>query len=1050
MARKAIAAAATLAALLSSAEANRLRTDKAQVHEGEETARKEIRKPITDKRTYVHTTFKSGLSVMAVQDTSVKKTAYSLSVEAGSLEDPKDFPGLAHFCEHMVFLASKKYPQEDLFSKLLAKNGGSNNAYTSADATVYYGEVDPEAFAESLDIFSRFFIDPSFVPNMADREVMAVDSEHKKNMPSTSRRLFHLFNMLGNPKSPNAHFFTGSLKTLKTDPESRKLNVTEALHAYHKKHYCPHRMHLVTIGTQSPEEQLKIIHKSFDAMEHHPNEKTCAKVRPTYTDIALYTKEQKNLGQKITIGTKGSPEMWLFFPTFDMKYKYKTSPANYLSLVLGNYAKGSLKDRLKEEDLSHSYSISVDSTRAGSQVFVTFALTEKGEKNTDKIAAYLFAYLNAARKDGIDRKYIDDWAAMNQANWDYQEKSSSVSGVVMGLAGNLAAVEPEDALAADGLMLEIDEKEYAKVMDDVNPDNMNMALVTSSFDDKKGTGYDKYYDFHYSKEPIPAASLAAIKKTRDATISEFIKPEPLPHVPHNFALISDQTENDQPQRLDDQNGDELWWLGPGKFTLPKAIVELKINYARKNMKTAQAQVLGSIHSSLISMALESSVDPYLNCGLSYMAGAAEDGMAVSFSGFNEHLMKMAELVLPSVRTPKFSEDDFEMVRNQMILGLSDTTKGQAFQHAMSVYNTATTSGQHSRETLLAMVKDKKMINVAEHKKWQEAVFKDASLTSMFIGNVDKAASQESMAKYHSLLGLKDGPGPKVKPSGGLIGNIKKLWHSITGLHEMEVQPRELNLLSKESADDEKDIPTVIKPKKEIEIHAANPIHGDVNHATMVAYQYGIPTIPDRIKITVLSDVMQHYMFDILRTKYQLGYTVFGMASMHRDVAEVRVLVQGVKETPDEVARLAESAVQNMTKVLEDMSQEEFNTRKAAVYNDLTKEPANMGEWLGKSWGQISEKTYCFDKVKNELKYMDSEEFKTSKPLVEMWKKMVAPGKDRKKISMKMFGVDKAGKPVVGEKVPSNSKLIVSDGKEETLLNAVSDEERWPHEYICKL
>ncbi len=37
----------------------------------------------------------------------------------GSLIDPSSMPGLAHFCEHMLFYASEKYPEEDAYSRFL-------------------------------------------------------------------------------------------------------------------------------------------------------------------------------------------------------------------------------------------------------------------------------------------------------------------------------------------------------------------------------------------------------------------------------------------------------------------------------------------------------------------------------------------------------------------------------------------------------------------------------------------------------------------------------------------------------------------------------------------------------------------------------------------------------------------------------------------------------------------------------------------------------------------------------------------------------------------
>jgi insulysin len=42
-------------------------------------------------------------------------------VRVGSLLDPADIPGLAHFCEHMLFYASEKYPEEDAYSRFLVR-----------------------------------------------------------------------------------------------------------------------------------------------------------------------------------------------------------------------------------------------------------------------------------------------------------------------------------------------------------------------------------------------------------------------------------------------------------------------------------------------------------------------------------------------------------------------------------------------------------------------------------------------------------------------------------------------------------------------------------------------------------------------------------------------------------------------------------------------------------------------------------------------------------------------------------------------------------------
>jgi len=69
----------------------------------------------------------------------------------GSMNDPKDLFGIAHFCEHMLFLGTKKYPEENDYAKFLAENGGSSNAYTARDHTNYYFDVSPTQLRGALD-----------------------------------------------------------------------------------------------------------------------------------------------------------------------------------------------------------------------------------------------------------------------------------------------------------------------------------------------------------------------------------------------------------------------------------------------------------------------------------------------------------------------------------------------------------------------------------------------------------------------------------------------------------------------------------------------------------------------------------------------------------------------------------------------------------------------------------------------------------------------------------------------------------------------------------
>lgn len=70
---------------------------------------------------------------------------------SGYLSDPTDIPGIAHFCEHMLFLGTEKYPQENDYSKFLSEHGGGSNACTYLDHTSFYFDIIPDQLENALD-----------------------------------------------------------------------------------------------------------------------------------------------------------------------------------------------------------------------------------------------------------------------------------------------------------------------------------------------------------------------------------------------------------------------------------------------------------------------------------------------------------------------------------------------------------------------------------------------------------------------------------------------------------------------------------------------------------------------------------------------------------------------------------------------------------------------------------------------------------------------------------------------------------------------------------
>lgn len=200
----------------------------------------------------------NGILALLISDPTDTSSSCSLSVCTGSHNDPKDIPGLAHLCEHMILSAgSKKYPDPGLFHTLIAKNNGSQNAYTTGEQTTFYFELPNTqndgvfAFESILDVFASFFKEPLFNPLLISKEIYAIQSEHEGNISSTTKIFYHAARILANPNHPFSRFSTGNIHSLSSIPQLKKIKLKSSLNTYFGNNFLGENITLCIRGPQS-------------------------------------------------------------------------------------------------------------------------------------------------------------------------------------------------------------------------------------------------------------------------------------------------------------------------------------------------------------------------------------------------------------------------------------------------------------------------------------------------------------------------------------------------------------------------------------------------------------------------------------------------------------------------------------------------------------------------------------------------------------------------------------------------------------------------------
>ncbi|KAJ8323053.1 metalloprotease [Batrachochytrium dendrobatidis] len=242
-----------------------------------------VLKPDEDNRDYQIITLANGLQAVVISDPSTDKAAAAMDVHVGHLCDPEGVAGLAHFCEHLH----------------------------------YHFEVSASNLEGALDRFAQFFICPLFSESGTDRELNAVDSEHKKNIQVDTWRNYQLQKDLCNPKHPFVKFGTGNLETLKDIPLSKGMNLRKVLLEFHDKYYSANIMKLAVVGKEPIETLVEWVASKFSDVKNKSIDV------PIFSNDALTAAElQKEILVK---PVKETRTLTLTFPCADTRKLYKCS-----------------------------------------------------------------------------------------------------------------------------------------------------------------------------------------------------------------------------------------------------------------------------------------------------------------------------------------------------------------------------------------------------------------------------------------------------------------------------------------------------------------------------------------------------------------------------------------------------------------------------------------------------------------------------------------------------------------------------------------------------
>lgn len=205
-------------------------------------------------------TLDNGLKVLISEDHKVPLATFEIWYRVGSRDEQSGKTGLSHFLEHMMFKGTPKYGSK-VFSKIIQRNGGVDNAMTTKDYTMYFQTMASDRIGISIDLESdrmtNLIMDPK--ETVSERSVV-MEERRMRYDDDPQNSLFENFVATALMTHPYRRPVIGWMSDIAS-------LTRDELYRHYKKFYAPDNAFIVIVGDVNPEEVMKKIKAAFGDMK---------------------------------------------------------------------------------------------------------------------------------------------------------------------------------------------------------------------------------------------------------------------------------------------------------------------------------------------------------------------------------------------------------------------------------------------------------------------------------------------------------------------------------------------------------------------------------------------------------------------------------------------------------------------------------------------------------------------------------------------------------------------------------------------------------------
>jgi zinc protease len=198
----------------------------------------------------------NGLKILVKSDHRSPVVVSQIWYKVGSSYEPNGITGISHMLEHMMFKGTKSYPAGE-FSKIIAENGGNENAFTSQDYTAYFQTLEKSRLEISFKLEADRMQNLHLLSSELVKELEVVTEERRMRTDDKPRaKTYERFMAMAFSNSPYKNPVIGW-------PADIAAYQVSDLEKWYQRWYVPNNATLVVVGDIEPQAVFALAERYF-------------------------------------------------------------------------------------------------------------------------------------------------------------------------------------------------------------------------------------------------------------------------------------------------------------------------------------------------------------------------------------------------------------------------------------------------------------------------------------------------------------------------------------------------------------------------------------------------------------------------------------------------------------------------------------------------------------------------------------------------------------------------------------------------------------------